>query len=265
MPGGESYADSTKAKERSVRFSKWGNRVLLGLGLIAVLATAAFLIYFSRGYGPSPAAVAAMQSSDAVTVSENASLVTLMPRTEPRAGLVFYPGARVEAAAYAARLRPLAEHGYAVFIVKFPLNLAVFGTNRAGEVIAAQPGITKWTVGGHSLGGAFASAFLKDRTDIHGLILYASYPAGDLSRRTDLVAVSIYGTQDALATVERINAAKPTLPPQTKYVAIEGGNHSYFGDYGMQSGDGLPTVPRDVAARQIEEATLEAMEQVAGR
>ena len=49
------------------------------------------------------------------------------------------------------------------------------------------------------------------------------------------------------------------------YVAIRGGNHSYFGDYGMQAGDGIPTVSRDVAASQIVAATLAAMDEVARR
>jgi hypothetical protein len=246
-----------------MRFSKWGRAVLASFGIVLVLGIAGFLVYFSQSHGPSPEAVAAMHSSDSVSVTETGSLVTLMPKGHAKAGLVFYPGARVQAAAYARRLRPLAEHGYAVFIVKFPFNLAILGWGRAGDVIAAHPDIQHWAVGGHSLGGAFASAFLRDRPDIHGLILYASYPAGDLSQRADLVAVSIYGTRDALATVERIDAAKPTMPTQTKYVSIEGGNHSYFGDYGTQPGDGTPTIPREEAARQIVEATLRAMEEVA--
>jgi pimeloyl-ACP methyl ester carboxylesterase len=171
----------------------------------------------------------------------------------------------VQAAAYAARLRPLAEHGYAVFIVKVPLNIAFLGTQHAGAVIAAHPEIKHWAVGGHSLGGVAASAFLKDRQDVSGLILYASYPAGDLSARTDLVVVSIYGTRDALATVGRVESAKPRLPPQTRYVAIQGGNHSYFGDYGMQTGDGIPSISRAEAARQIVAATVTAMDEVAGK
>ncbi len=246
-----------------MKLTKWTKRALAGLAAVLILGLAGSLIYFSQAYGPSPAAVAAMRSSDNVTVTDTQALVTFMPKSEPRAGLVFYPGARVQAEAYAARLRPLAERGYAVFIVKLPLNLAFFGTNRAAEVIGAHPEIRRWAVGGHSLGGAFASAFLKDRRDIQGLILYASFPAANLSARTDLVAVSIYGTQDALATVTRIENAKPTLPPQTAYVAIEGGNHSYCGDYGMQQGDGIPSISREEAARQIVEATLAAMDQVA--
>src|SRR5512143_15685 len=113
--------------QHDMRFSKWGRAALAGLGTMLALGIAGFLVYFSQSHAPSPDAVAAMQSSNSVSVTETGSLVTLMPKDQPKAGLVFYPGARVQAAAYAGRLRPLAENGYAVFIVKFPLNLAIFG------------------------------------------------------------------------------------------------------------------------------------------
>ncbi len=244
---------------------KWGRQVAATLGILLVLGLAAALVYFSQGYPPSPEALAAMRSSHTVSVTDTEDQIVFMPKTAPKAALIFYPGARVAAAAYAARLRPVAEHGYAVFIVKFPLNLAIFGVNRAGEIIAAHPEIKKWVMGGHSLGGAFGSAFLDGRKDVQGLILYASYPAGNLSQRTDLVTVSIYGTNDGLATVERIDKAKPTLPPQTKYVPIRGGIHSFFGDYGIQDADGKPGTTREDAAAQIVAATLAAMDEVAAR
>jgi alpha/beta hydrolase family protein len=240
-------------------------RLVAVLVTVLLLGAAAFSIYFSNSYPPSAEALAAMRSTITVTVTDLSDQIVFMPAAAPRAGLIFYPGARVQAAAYAARLKPVAEQGYAVFIVKMPLNLAVFGRNRAAPIIAAHPEIRKWAVGGHSVGGAFASAFLADRKDVEGLILYASYPAGDLSGRTDLVAVSIYGSNDALATVDRINNARATMPPQTRYVLIEGGNHSYFGDYGTQEADGIPTIPRPDAARKIVAATTAAMDELAGR
>jgi hypothetical protein len=212
-----------------------------------------------------PEAIAMLRSTASVTMTDAGDQIVFMPKAAPRAGLIFYPGARVAAAAYAARLEPVAEQGYAVFIVKFPLNLAMLGTNRAADIIAAHPEIKHWAVGGHSLGGAFAGAFLEGRSDVQGLILYASYPAVDLSKRADIVAMSIYGTQDGLATVQKVEQANPTMPAQTQYVAIEGGIHSFFGDYGLQPGDGTPTVPRAEAARQIVAATIAAMDEVAAR
>lgn len=248
-----------------MRSSRWIGRLLAVLGLLIFAGGAGFAVYFSNAQQPAPEALAALRSTSQLRVTDTGDQVVFMPVLAPRAGLVFYPGARVDAAAYAARLRPVAEQGYAVFIVRFPLNLAFFGTNRAAAIIRSHPEIQKWAIGGHSLGGAFASSFLQGRNDIKGLILYASFPAGDLSQRNDLVAVSIYGTNDGLATVARIENARPTMPPQTTYVAIRGANHSYFGDYGMQAGDGIPTVSRDVVASQIVTATLAAMDEVARR
>ena len=191
-----------------MKVSKWITRILVIAGLLVVGGSAGFAIYFSHGLPASPEAIAALHSTDAVTITDTRDQIMFMPKTTPRAALIFYPGARIAPAAYAARLEPVAERGFAVFIIKFPLNLAVFGMNRAGDVIAAHPNIKKWAVGGHSLGGAFAGSFIEGRNDIKGLILYGSYPAGNLAHRTDLIAVSIYGTNDGLATVEKVNNAK---------------------------------------------------------
>ncbi len=245
--------------------STWFKRVLAFVGVLLLIGVGAFILYFSHPMPATPVALEAMKSSDTVTVTDLSDQIVFMPSTSPKAALVFYPGARVDPAAYAARLRPLAENGYAVFIAKFPLNLAMFGVNRAGEIMAAHPEIKKWAIGGHSMGGAFASSFLEGRPDMTGLIYYAAYPAKDISHRTDIVSTSIYGTNDALATVEKIDNAKPTMPPQTAYVPIVGGIHSYFGDYGLQPGDGIPTITREEAARQIVAATLKAMDELAAK
>jgi hypothetical protein len=45
------------------------------------------------------------------------------------------------------------------------------------------------------------------------------------------------------------------MTDQAEEVVIEGGCHSYFGSYGMQEGDGTPTITRE---QQMEE-TVEAI------
>jgi hypothetical protein len=37
--------------------------------------------------------------------------------------------------------------------------------------------------------------------------------------------------------VDRINDSRALLPADARFVAIEGGNHSQFGSYGLQAGD----------------------------
>jgi pimeloyl-ACP methyl ester carboxylesterase len=178
--------------------------------------------------------------------------------TEPATGLIFYPGGRVDARAYAPAARAIAAEGYLVVSVPMPLNLAFFNANAAADVIAAYPDIKRWAVGGHSLGGAMAAGFSHDHPEaIRGLVLWASYPAegSDLSER-DLAVVSIYGTLDGLATVDKIEASRSLLPSATRLVAIEGGNHAQFGWYGAQSGDNLATISREKQMQDTVAATV---------
>ena len=51
----------------------------------------------------------------------------------------------------------------------------------------------------------------------------------------------------------KANAGK--LPPHTKWVTIDGGNHSQFGYYGFQLGDRSATISREAQ----QEATRQAL------
>lgn len=83
----------------------------------------------------------------------------------------------------------------------------------------------------------------------------------DLSDRQDLAnsSASICATNDAFTTQEGIERTQHLLPPNTVIHAIEGGNHSQFGDYGFQSGDGTATITQDEQLQIITEKTLEPM------
>jgi hypothetical protein len=69
--------------------------------------------------------------------------------------------------------------------------------------------------------------------------MLASYPANsvDLSD-IDIDVLSIYASEDKIADKNKILVAKERLPETTEFVEIKGGNHSYFGSYGLQKGDG---------------------------
>jgi dienelactone hydrolase len=89
-----------------------------------------------------------------------------------------------------------------------------------------------------------------------GLLLYASYPASDMSTTLTAAALSISGSEDGLATPAKIDAARPDLPKGTTFIVIDGGVHAFFGDYGPQPGDGAPTISHDDARRQIAAASI---------
>jgi pimeloyl-ACP methyl ester carboxylesterase len=164
---------------------------------------------------------------------------------------VFYPGALVDPRAYLALLRPLAEQGHLVVVVKPPLNVALLAP--ATAPLGADPALTGWAVGGHSLGGVAAARAVGDPR-VRGIFFWASYPASDLSDAT-VRAISIFGEQDGLTTPADVEASRAWLPPDTVFTEVPGAGHAFFGDYGPQPGDGVPTTDRATAQRQIVDAT----------
>jgi predicted alpha/beta-hydrolase family hydrolase len=231
---------------------------------LLLVALGAAVLWASSAANPMPQAVAALELEDGVRVEREPWLVFQPDGRQPEVGLVFYPGGRVDPRAYAPAARAIATEGYLVAIVPMPFNLAVLAPDRAADVIAAYPRVGTWAVGGHSLGGAMAARFARGHPeDVEGLVLWASYPDGsdDLSGHS-LEAVSIFGTLDGLATVEKIEASRSLLPADTRWVAIDGGNHAQFGWYGPQSGDGEAAIAPEEQQEQVVKATLELMRKV---
>jgi hypothetical protein len=246
---------ATPARARS-RTSGWriAERVVVAVLVVAVLGVLVWLRPFPAG----DASRAALASDAAVTVIDHPTTVELVPTatTTPPVGLVFSPGARVDARAYAALLRPAAEAGYLVVILKEPFGLAITQIGQSAGPIADHPEVGRWVVGGHSLGGVSAAWFAGDHLDVvDGLLLWASFPNDDMSGDISLQVESIYGSNDLLATPADIERSRSKLPPDTTFTEIEGGVHAFFGDYGEQPGDGVPAVSREQASEEISAAT----------
>jgi pimeloyl-ACP methyl ester carboxylesterase len=241
-------------------------KILLFIGLFLVLAAGGFTTWASITSPILPSAQEALVSDSQVQVTAGDWLVFQPAGPQPETGLVFYPGGRVDYRAYAPYARAVASQGTLVVIVQMPLNLAVINPNAAQEVISAYPDVQRWAVGGHSLGGAMAASYAAANTSqVDGLVLLAAYPASsaDLSG-TDLPVVSIYATQDGLATRDKIDAARSLLPADTRYVVVQGGNHAQFGDYGEQSGDLPAEISRADQQAQAAAATLDLIQRMQG-
>jgi hypothetical protein len=234
------------------------------LGVVGVVAFAAWigLMVWLRPFPALEPALAAMESTSTVTVTETPTQIVLTPsRTDSTTGVVFQPGAKVEARAYAAVLQPLADAGYTVVIPKQPLGIAFLATNAFESARDANPQITDWYVGGHSLGGTVAAMDAEAHSGdtskpVRGLILYASYPASDMSSTLSSKVLSVSGTEDGLATPADIKASRANLPKDAIFTPIVGGVHAFFGDYGPQPGDGTPTISQDQARQLIQRNTL---------
>jgi pimeloyl-ACP methyl ester carboxylesterase len=245
------------------KIKRWLARLGILILIILVVAVGGFVVWASTPLGPDEAALTALQSGDGIQVEDTPWLSFRPSGAEPATGLILYPGGRVDARAYAPLARAIAGAGHRVVIVPMPLNLAVFGPARAGDVIAAYPAVEVWAIGGHSLGGAMAANYVYNHPGaVKGLVLWAAYPAGgdDLSGREALTVLSIYGTRDGLLTDEEVAASRERLPPATCWVAIEGGNHAQFGAYGTQRGDKSATISAAQQHARIVEATTTLIE-----
>lgn len=213
--------------------------IILAVILLPVIG---FVAYVSDYYHANEYAIQAMASDDQIAVSTTEDGTILFIPDISQAGMIFYPGGKVEYTAYIPLMQACAKRGIMCILLKMPFNLAVFDTNAADGIIEQYPDIETWYIGGHSLGGAMAAAYAADHTDeFDGLILLAAYSTKDLTN-SGLSVLSIYGSEDGVLNADKYESSKANLPTNMIEVIIEGGCHAGFGSYGPQDGDGTPTI-----------------------
>lgn len=238
--------------------------VLGAIAAIVVALVIAVAVYLNTYYPAGQVARESLRSDATVSVRTYGDGDVVFEPADPQAangaGLVFYPGAKVEYTAYAPLMHALSERGFTCVLVKVPFNMAFFDVDAAGGAKAAAPDVARWYVGGHSLGGAMAAKYLAGHADEYaGLLLCASYATEDLSA-DDLAVLSAYGTQDGVLNRASYQGNWKNLPPNARELEIDGGNHAQFGDYGAQDGDGVASI---APAEQIAE-TADAFAQLDG-
>ena len=172
--------------------------------------------------------------------------------------MVFYPGAKVEEISYAPLMKQLAANGLDCYLVTMPGNLAIFGMNKATDVMTAYK-YKHWYIGGHSLGGAMAASYAADHADeLDGLLLLAAYSTKDLSD-SDLAVVSLVGSEDGVIKRDKLAKYADNLPKDTTVdIQFAGGNHAYYGNYGEQDGDGKAGISREEEQATVVDAVVEA-------
>ncbi|CAM3657411.1 alpha/beta hydrolase [Deinococcus frigens] len=236
-------------------------RVRFWLGLILALVLG-YLIALAQGFIARPPLVvgqdAVPPAGQAVGVTstlenEGGAFIDIKPGGEAKTLLVYYPGGLVRPQAYEWLGRALAADGVQTVIPVFHLDLAVTGINRADALIK-KFGLGKSVIiAGHSLGGAMAAQYARGHTDqLNGMILMGAYPAGNVSLRdTTLPVLSLLAQQDKVANPADVRGGLNRLPASAQLTVIPGAVHSFFGRYGPQKGDGLPTVTHAAAEDEI--------------
>ncbi len=255
------------------------------LVLLFVATVVAFKIYTSNYYAAENAVIQQISADEMgeVRVFSNEYCSAFVPKDgNYRAVIVFYPGGKVEYSAYDSLMYELSSRGFICLLARMPDNIALLGVdmvdslNPDSEKNQKLAASLDWYMAGHSLGGTAATKYLADHFgrepgekmgdvgagnsagDNHagaagigkfkGLILCGSYPSCDLSG-APIRMLSVYGSNDGVLNMNSYEKARANWPSDSTEVVLDGGIHSYFGSYGIQSGDGKPTLTNE---QQIE-------------
>ena len=236
---------------------KRGRRLLLVVGLV-VLVLLGSVLYLSNYYHETDVARASLSSTEQVAVDNQGEWIAFGdPASE--VGIVFYPGGKVAAEAYAPLARQMAENGVFCVVAKVTVNLAFLDVHAADDVLAAYPQVGTWYVGGHSLGGVAACQWAQEyQGAVAGIVLLGSYPSVDLSG-SKLRMISIYGANDQVMNRDNYAESQALRPADFTETVVQGGNHAQFGEYGPQEGDGEPAISAQEQRDQTVDAILDWM------
>jgi len=253
----------TENKSKSSSLKRW---ILIALAVILAGTLIWGISWATYARPPLPEALTALESDDLVLVSRDPWL-TFTPSGAIKAGLIFYPGGRIDPRGYAPLLRPIAETGYLVVVPSMPINMAIFDTNAADEIIAHFSEVKNWAIAGHSVGGTSAAIYTaRNPEKIAGLTIWASYPADstDLSD-LDLPIYSIFGELDPRANPTAVSERGYLLPVNAVYLEISGGDHHQFGSYLIKPEEDQASIPREDQHQQIIQATLALLAKISGK
>lgn len=228
--------------EEIIKRKQRKKRIICGIILFVVILGAAAFLYCNDYYHATEEAFQSIHSSIVTVQEDKDSRIVFSPETDCNTGIIFYPGGKVQYEAYAPLMETLAERGILCVLLHMPANLAVLDSNAADGIQEMYPEIENWYIAGHSLGGAMAASYLgKHTTEFQGLILLAAYSTANL-KDSGLRVLSLYGSEDHVMKLDKYEKYCSNLPDDFMEVILDGGCHGYFGSYGMQKGDGVPTI-----------------------
>lgn len=228
-------------------------RALIALAAVIAVCAVGCAVYLNDYYRADGTALAMMADAGGVRVTDGGESVAFVPEN-PTAGMIFYPGGKVQPEAYAPLMQACAQRGILCVLMRMPGNLAVLKPDAADGVRERYPDVDSWYMAGHSLGGAMAAGYAgKHADEFDGVVLLAAYSTDDLSG-TGLRVLSVYGTNDGVMNRESYEKYRTNLPEGFAEIVLDGGNHAQFGSYGAQEKDGEAAITFE---QQIAQAAQE--------
>lgn len=234
-------------------------KILLLASALLLLVVLAAAIYVNDYYRADWEEIGPYPSVSGLRVEELDKGLAFVP-DEPKAGLIFYPGGKVEHKAYIPLMEACASEGVLCVLLEMPFRLAVLDVDAAAGIPEQYLQVEDWYLAGHSLGGSMAAAYLEENSQQYeGLILLGSYSTADLSD-SGLSVLFLYGSEDQVLNREKYEQYRSNLPEDFRELVLEGGCHAGFGMYGVQEGDGDPSISNEEQIRLSAEAILALIE-----
>lgn len=212
--------------------------------------SAAFIFLFWQFYSFQSKGVdeSLLQNSETIKIEESSDFYSFEPVKRYKEVLIFFPGAMVDPKAYVPLCRKIANNDIKVYLIKMPWRLASQGYNLPKELKLLADSSKTYVLAGHSLGAKMAAQFVYENPNlIDKLILIGTTHPRDISLANSTIPIlKIYGSNDGVADEESIIKNKSKLPATSKFVKINGANHSQFGYYGFQLGDSSASIDREL-------------------
>ena len=213
--------------------------IIISLLASVMLCLVAGFFYLNIHYSAEEEALAVLSDPDGATVTKIDGGYRVDGPGE-RVAMIFYPGAKVDTEAYLPLMKRIADNGVDCFLADMPLRLALLNKNAADQFISHYS-YDCWLLGGHSMGGMVAAGYAAQPPDkVDGVVLLAAYPNEKMNDAAGLL--SIYGTEDGVLNRKAYEKPKPLFPPLFTEIVMNGGNHSQFGSYHLQSDDGEASI-----------------------
>ena len=95
------------------------------------------------------------------------------------------------------------------------------------------------------------------------MLIGTTHPRDFSIATTSIPMTQVFGTRDTIADAVKLDRTRANLPPSTRIIRIDGGNHSQFGYYGFQPGDWPATISREAQQAITRRALLDALEAAA--
>ena len=201
---------------------------------------------------------------------DNIYYVFVPKGTVPRDAFIILPGGNCDPKAYAPAAHAIAAKGYLTLIVPVPDCVAMpSGHKRADKIIEDFEEIENWVIGGHSVGGTAACIYADNHSTIDGVVIWASKSPGGFED-TDMKVLTVYGSRDGRVGPEDVLENAGSLPADTIFKEIKGGNHTQFGYFDTtpdpyMTEDNAATITLEKQQKIIVRVTTDFLNMISGR